>query len=187
MKLSQLSPRRAFEHRLRGFSLVELMVAVAVGFVMLGVVCTVFATSNKSFADMGNYVAMDHAGKIALEKMTREIRNSENLVSFATNRIEFVYAGTTNLIYTYDSKKRELSRSVTGEPSSVILGDVDSLEFSMYKNSPLPNGAMGKTTSIALGKCIQVTWKCSRSVLGQRQDSQNVEQAIIVIRNKPVL
>ena len=35
MKLSQLSPGRTFEHRLRGFTLVELMVSVGVGFVML--------------------------------------------------------------------------------------------------------------------------------------------------------
>ena len=33
MKLSQLSPGRTFEHRLRGFTLVELMVSVGVGFI----------------------------------------------------------------------------------------------------------------------------------------------------------
>ena len=163
------------------------MVSVGVGFVMLMVVCTVFATSNRSFADMGNYVTMDHSSKMALEQMTREIRKSENLVSFQTNRLEFVYSGSTNLIFTYLPKARQLVRSITGEASTVVLDDCDFLEFSMYKSSPLPNGAMAKTTSVNLGKCIQVTWKCSRTVLGQRQDSQNVEQALIVIRNKPIL
>jgi hypothetical protein len=76
---------------------------------------------------------------------------------------------------------------MTGQADTCIMTNVESLEFSMYKNAPLSGGTMGATTSPALGKCIQVTWRCSKTALGVTRTSQNVEQALIVIRNKPVL
>jgi hypothetical protein len=67
------------------------------------------------------------------------------------------------------------------------MQDCDFLEFSMYKNAPLTGGTIGQTTSPGLGKCIRVAWQCSRTVTGVSRDSENIEQALIVIRNKPVL
>ena len=163
------------------------MVASAIGFMVLMVVGTVFMSSNRMFAEIGNYVGMDRDSQQVLERMTRDIRKSRNLVSFTTNRIEFNYAGTTNLTFTYYPISRRLMRSMTGQPDMCLMNDCEFLEFSMYKNAPLAGGTVGMTTSPGLGKCIRVTWKCSRTLLGQTRNSQNVEQALIVIRNKPVL
>lgn len=168
-------------------TLIEMMVAVGVGFIVLMIIGTVFMSSNRMFAELGNYVGMNQASQQVLERMTRDIRKSRDLVSFATNRIEFNYAGPTNLTFTYHPIARQLIRSMTGQPDTCIMTNCDFLQFSMYKNAPLAGGTVGQTTDPGLGKCIQVTWKCSRTVLGLTRDSENIEQALIVIRNKPVL
>jgi hypothetical protein len=164
-----------------------MMVAVGVGFVVLLVVATLFISSNRMFIDLSNYVGIDQDSEHALERMTRDIRKSQDMVSFNTNRIEFYYDATKRLTFTYDPAARQLIRSLTGEADTCLMKDCDSLEFSMFKNAPLGGGTVGQTIVPGLGKCIQVTWKCSRTVLNQTHQSENVEQALIVIRNKPVL
>jgi hypothetical protein len=57
----------------------------------------------------------------------------------------------------------------------------------MYKNAPLTGGTVGQTTNPGLGKCIRVAWQSSRTVTGMTRDTESIEQALIVIRNKPVL
>ena len=170
-----------------GMTLIEVLIAAGIGSIVLMIMMTVFLSSNRAFADMGNYVSMNRASRLALEQMTRDIRRSRNLVSFATNRIEFNYDGTNSLSYAYDPSTRQLLRSKTGEADQCLLSGCDRLEFSLYKGVPLTGGNFGKTTDPLLGKSISVSWRCSRDVLGQRRDSEYSEEALIVIRNQPVL
>lgn len=190
MRLYQQSSKGRARSGAGGMTLTEMMVAVGVGSVVLMVVCAIFVTSNRSFADMASYVSMNQASQEALAQMTRDIRKSRKLISFGTNRIELDFVGTSHLIFTYDPQKRQLIRSIqspTGEIDTCLLSGCDSLEFSMYKNAPLAGGTFGQTSDPSLGKSIRVSWKCSRTILGQRLDSENVEQSLIVIRNQPVL
>src|SRR5260370_25797736 len=84
--------------RLRGMTLVEMMVAVSIGFMALLGMEIVFVNSTFSFADMGNYMLMDRASRNALDHITRDVRNSADLTSFTANQLVFKYAGTTNLL-----------------------------------------------------------------------------------------
>ena len=67
---------------------------------------------------MGNYVSMEQSSRSALDQMTRDIRKSKNLLSFATNQLVFNYNGTTNLIYAYDPATRRLTRRAPSVSSS---------------------------------------------------------------------
>lgn len=187
MKFSETLSHERSRRRTAGLTLVELMIALGVSAVVLMLVCTVFMTSNRAFANIGNYVSMNRASREALEQMTRDIRNSKNLVSFAANRVEFNDGGSVTLVFTYNPSTRQLIRSKTGEADKCLLSHCDSLEFTMYRNAPLAGGAFGKTSDPLLGKCISVSWRCSRTVLGQKRDTESIEEATIVIRNKPVL
>jgi len=171
----------------RGMSLVEMMVATGVGSLVVLSIMTVFVTSNRAFVGMGNYVVMEQASRNALDQMTGEIRRSKNLISFSTNQLVFNYLGTTNLTYSYDPQSRKLSQWKTGGTTNVLLSGCDSLAFSMYSNIPRLGGVLSNTTVVAQGKCISVAWKCSRSIMGKKLDSEDMQQALIVIRNKPVL
>ena len=171
----------------RGMTLVELMVATGVGSLALLSIMTVFVTSQRTFVGMGNYVAMEQASRNALDQMTRDIRRSKNLTSFSTNQLVFNYSGTTNLTYFYDPASRKLSQWKTGGATNVLLSACDSLTFSMYSNIPQPGGTFSNTSVVAQGKSISVAWKCSRTILGKKFDTEDMQQALIVIRNKPVL
>ncbi len=167
-------------------TLVELLVGVAVGSLVLLGVMTIFLTSNRSFVSMGNYVTMEQKSSSALRQMTRDIRRSKNLLSFATNQLVFNFSGTTNLIYAYDPDSRRLTQWKTGGQTNVLLSECDSLTFSMYSNLQQPGGVLSNTTSVSQGKCISVAWKCSRTIIGKKYNTEDMQEAIIVIRNKPV-
>jgi type II secretory pathway pseudopilin PulG len=170
-----------------GMTLVELMVATGVGSLVLASIVTVLVTSNRTFVSMGNYVAMDQASRNALDQMTRDIRKSKNLLSFATNQIVFNYAGATNLTYLYDSQKKRLIQWKTGGQTNVLLSSCDLLSFSMFSNIPQPGGVLSSTTDVKKGKAISVAWRCSRTILGKKVNTEDMQEAQIVIRNKPVL
>jgi hypothetical protein len=169
-------------------SLPELMIGVAVGSLVLVAVASVFVGSSFSFAAISNYLDMDRASRAAMDQMTRDIRRSANLTSFAADRLVFAYSGTTNLVYAYDPSAGTLTSWKTGDSrTNVLLTGCDSLQFSLYSNIPLPGGNLTNTTSVSKGKAISVSWRCSRTVLGQKRHTEDMQEAVIVIRNKPVL
>jgi len=59
--------------RTEGFSLVELLVAMAVGIVVLGAMYSVFTIQNKTFTDQEELVVMQQNVRAAMDVMVREI------------------------------------------------------------------------------------------------------------------
>ena len=167
-------------------TLVELMVSIGVGSLVLTSITMVFMTSNRTFVAMGNYVSMEQNSRGALDQMTRDIRKAKNLISFSTNQLVFNYVGTTNLTYAYNPTSRQLTQWKTGGQTNVLLSECDSLTFSMYSNIPQPGGAWVNATSVSQGKSISVAWKCSRTIIGKKFNTEDMQEALIVIRNKPV-
>ena len=183
MKLISLptSPRSA--KAAQGMTLPEMMVAVLIGFLVLMFMSLVFADSARCFAATGNYVNMDCGSRNAMDRMTREIRRAGALAGFTTNRLQFIKFGTTNgvLVYEWNAGSRQLTEWQTGSSqTNVLLEQCDSLTFSMYKNSFAP------TANFLEGKAIGVNWKCSRTILGKKVNTEDMQQALIVIRNKPL-
>src|SRR6266404_4626099 len=105
MKFMNMKLRRSARKSALGMTLPETLVGVGVGSLVLTSMMLIFMTSNRSFVALGNYVSLDQASRLAVEQMTRDIRNSQNLTSFSTNQLVFTYAGTTNLVYTYRSEE----------------------------------------------------------------------------------
>jgi hypothetical protein len=95
--------------------------------------------------------------------------------------------GTTNLVYQFDADAGVLTSWKTGDAkTNNLLTGCESVEFSMYKNIPLTGGTFAKTAVPSEGKSISVTWKCSRKILGKKINTEDMQEALIVIRNKPV-
>ena len=130
---------------------------------------------------MGNYVSMDRDSRNALDRMTRDIRLAGSLTSFASDRLVFTKYGTPgfSLIYQWDGTSRQLTEWKTGSTkTNILLTDCDEFAFAMQKTS----GAA--TTITAEGKRIGVTWKCSRQILGKQYSTEQMQQALIIVRNK---
>jgi hypothetical protein len=188
MKCNEFSAAKHRSKRASGMTLVQMMVAVAVGCLVLAMMGTIFLTTTCSLTAVGNYVTMDQASRNALDQMSRDIRKAQTLISYSTNQLVFNYAGTTNLVYEYDPDSRTLSQWKTGDSATnYLLTGCQSLQFSVYNSVPQPGGTFLTATNVSQAKCVSVAWQCSRMVLGKQTSTEQMQQALIVIRNKPIL
>jgi Tfp pilus assembly protein PilW len=164
-------------------TLVEMMVAVGVGSLVLMGIAMVFMTSSRAFAAVSNYVAMDSSSRNALDHLTQEIRQAGNLVEFTTNHLKFGYQGTTNsfLVFDWNASSGQLTEWKTSDTTTnILLSGCDQLSFS------LQDAFFNSTTTPSQGKGIRVNWTCSRTILGSKTTTEDMQQALIVIRNKPL-
>lgn len=167
----------------RGFTLTEVMVAAGVGSIVLAVVAMVFMNSTRSFAAMSNYVMMDRSSRTALDHLTREARRAGTLTDYASTStsafLKFEKYGMPGVyvIYQWDSTSRQLTESNAGN-TTILLTECDELSFTLYSSSS------AATTSVSDAKSISVFWRCSRTILGAKSNSEAMQQAVIVIRNK---
>lgn len=160
-------------------TLVEMMVAIAVGSLILAVIATASMTSSLWFASLANYVDMDAKSRNALDKMSLNIRQAGVLTEFSPTHLKFVTPGQTNsfLVYDWDASTGSLTEWNTGSSiTNTLLTECNQLTFSLY------NASFASTTNLSQGKGLSVNWKCSRTVLG-RQTTEDMQQALIVIRN----
>src|SRR5438105_4548205 len=68
----------------RAFTLIELMVASGVGLIVLTSLMLVFLFANRSFASLTNYLDLDQKTQVALDKMSREIRQVNMLTDYSS-------------------------------------------------------------------------------------------------------
>jgi prepilin-type N-terminal cleavage/methylation domain-containing protein len=164
----------------RGMTLVEIMVAVGVGSLLLATLAVVFVSSTRNFVAMGNYVSMDSSSRNALDRMTREIRRAGDLTYFSPTRMVFAQRdGSGSLVYEWNEDTHQLTEWKSGDSAaSVLLRECDRLLFT------LKTSTFASTTDAADGKAIAVEWRCSRTILGKKTNTEDMEQALIVIRNK---
>ncbi|MFT4588024.1 MAG: Tfp pilus assembly protein PilW [Candidatus Binatia bacterium] len=167
--------------RRRGASLVELLVSVGISGMVLAVIAVFMMYTARSFASLDNYLDLDVKSRLALDRMSREIRQADGLTSFATNQLVFAYTGT-NLTFAHDAVAKTLTRSFMGT-SETLLEGCDELTFSIFQRNPI-NGSFEQypTASADTAKLIQLDWVCSREIMGQTANTESVQSAKIVIR-----
>src|SRR5215470_12765314 len=131
--------KRSNHNRGRGFTLVEMMVAVAVGCLLLAALATLYVFSMRSFAAMANYSDLNQKSRYASDIVTRDIRSALNVVSAtpslaaATQIVLNEPDDTTgNTTYIYDDVLGTLSKIKNGQ-TNVLLSGVGSLSFVLYQ------------------------------------------------------
>lgn len=171
-----------------GFSLVEMMIAMAIASIIFAIVMSFSIYIARSFVATGNYADLDRASRNALDVMTRDIRESRALTAFATNKLTLTANDNSTLIFEFDPSAATLTRK-TGTTTTVLLSQCDLLKFAIYQRKPMAgltfypatNGLGAASPSIA--KLIDVSWRCSRKILGQKVNTESVQTAKIVMRN----
>lgn len=166
----------------RGWTLVELLVALATGTIVLAALVATTTFVSKSLIALGNYSDLNRASRNALDIMSRDVRNAAGLVSYATNSITLTNLDGTQFSYTYNSSTSQLTRS-NNIGTTVLLTDCKDLYFYTYQKNPTNNFQFTAATTPGQTKLINVSWRCSRSILGAIINSESVQTAEIVIRN----
>jgi hypothetical protein len=136
--------------------------------------------SSKSLAGLYNYVDMSSANRMALDKMTREIRQAQRLTGFTTNQLTFVDYDGKQLVYQYFPDQRVLKRSKDGVEET-LLTECDNLTFTSFRRNT-QQGTFDLATTTLASKVINVNWTCSRRILGARVNTEPVQSAKIVVR-----
>jgi hypothetical protein len=183
MKLWNFSPAKQRSQSRRGMTLVETLVASMAGLLLMTVVASVWMFSARSFVALGNYRDLDNDSRNTLDLMSREIRGAAALTSYATNAITLVNRDGTSFSYVYNPGTETLSR-VQGGNSRVLLEQCDYVRFHVSQRN-ITNGFVFYTTTSQpqLTKLVDVSWKCSRTILGAKVNTESVQTAKIVLRN----
>ena len=166
------------------FSLVEMLFAVMISSVALATagMITIFVT--RSYVAMGNYADLDVASRNALDTLSRDVRQARALTSFNAHSITLTANDSSTLTYTYNPSTSRLTRQ-SGAGTSVLLEQCDFLNFHIYQRNPSNNWSWYPVQGNALStaKLLDVSWKCSRQILGEKVNTESVQTAKIVIRN----
>ena len=161
------------------------MVSVGISTLIMGAIMYALFFSSRSFVAMGNYMDLNKASLIALDKLTRDIRETSSLQTFATNQLVFLDSNSNQLTFTWNPTSRQLTRS-SGGTTDILLSDCDYLSFDIFRRNPTTDGVMGfhsASNNAALCKLVNVGWRCSRTILGAKVNTESVQTAKIVMRN----
>lgn len=171
--------------RCAGLSLVETMVAMSIASLMLAGIASFTVYTARSFVAAGNYADLDQASRNALDLMTRDIRESRALTAFTTNKLTLIADDNQSLVFFFNPSTSKLTRQKGGQTPTVLLEQCDYLSFNVYQRSPAGGFSFYPVQSNRwdLAKLVDVSWKCSRQILGEKVNTESVQTAKIVIRN----
>src|SRR5215475_12629297 len=97
----------------RGFTLVEMMVGVAIGCLLLATLATLYVFSMRSFAAMANYSDLNQKSRYASDIISRDIRSASSVASASATQIvlsDDTSGTTTYTTYLYDDVAGTLSK-----------------------------------------------------------------------------
>jgi len=189
--------KRSNHNRARGFTLVEMMVAVAVGCLLLAALATIYVFSLRSFAAMANYSDLNQKSRYASDIVSRDIRCADKVVSAtptpaAATQVELEPADASgNIIYKYDDVAGTLTK-IKNAQTNVLLSGVSSLSFTLYQR-PFPmttpydgngNESFPPASLVTDAKLVAFQWSCSRRLIGSLNNSEDLEAAMVELRNK---
>src|SRR5438309_10988435 len=97
-------------HGRAAMTLIEMVVASAVGSLLALAVASFIIYSARSFVAIMNYSEMQGDSRNALDIITQEIRQANSLTSYSTTNLTFDLGGTP-LSYTYDPTAKTLTRT----------------------------------------------------------------------------
>jgi len=170
--------------RQSALSVAEVVVALGLSGLVLIVLVTISLTTGRSLAEMFHYVDLDHYNRIALDIMTRDVRQVRYLSDYQTNSVSFVDQKSNTLTFAYSSTNRLLTRIQAGR-TNTLLRDCDYLRFDIFQRTPQSNTyALYNASQLTNCKVVSVTWSCSRSLFGFKANTEQGQTARIVIRNK---
>lgn len=145
-----------------GFSLAEVIIAVAVNLVILGLVSSLFIKQLRTYGAQDDIVRMQQSARLAMETMTRDIRMAgynhrqagpafSPFTTATSNAITFKrYSGNGFIRTTYDlDSKKNLRRTVNFSVKQVF-GNISSLGFDYLDTASAPATTSGSIRQVVI-------------------------------------
>ncbi len=169
-----------------GFTLIELLLASSIGSMVLLAASTFSFYAGRSFCSMANYAELDKYSRNALDLMSTEIRQTNRLLDYSTNRLTFENYDGGTLVYAYDAVGRTLQRIRNGQiDAKPLLKECNFIQFSIFQRNPV-GGTYDQYPAASPETCklVQLRWICSRNLIGRQVNTESVQSAKIVIRRQ---
>jgi len=170
------------------FALTEMLVVMGISSILMLALTCFFMLSSRSFVAFFNYVDLDDGNRVAMDILSRDIRQSRRVSEYSNGgkRLVLEDSDLSSIVYDYDSTNRTLTR-IKGTESRVMLSECDNLRFDLAQRTPI-RGTYEfyppATNSIANVKVVDVAWVCSRKIFGRKENTESVQTARIVIRKQ---
>ncbi len=175
-----------------GWTLVELMVATGIFSISGLALATIFLFCIRSFAAMTNYATLDKCNRHAMDIVTSEIRQAQQVLNFSSNAtsasLTILNGDGVNVTYAFDSTRQQFTRNA-GTPT-VLLTNCNLVAFGLFVR-PVGTNSFDwypvDTTSNwqQQVKTVRLTWKTSMNLCPSAQiNSEDVQTACIVIRKQ---
>ena len=175
---------KSSSRREAGFTLVELMIAVGLSGLLLAACLSLSLYTSRSIASMTDSVDLNARSRLTIDRMSQKLRQASVVKGFSQTSVLVTYEGQP-LSYTYNPGLKTLVENEAGKVTT-LLEDCDYLTFSLYKRNPLTNSfnQFPVLTYTNEAKVIQVSWRCSRNLVGHESGSAEMVSARIVLRAK---
>lgn len=169
--------------RRAGFTLVEVLITMAISLILAAAIAAFYLFSSRSFLALNNYTDMNLLSQLALDKMSKDIRQAKQVTAYTTNSVTFTDVNGNPLQFTYNSTAKTLSR-VSGGQTTTYLTNCDSLQFAIYQATPTSNTFTCYTPAyVTNARVIQVSWVTFRTIRGNKATTESMESAQIALRN----
>jgi hypothetical protein len=172
---------------LSGMALAEALVSMCIVMLILMAIVAFSMFSTRAFATMYNYVDLDDDNRIAMDTLTRDVRQAERVVDCTSSRLILEDSNGNIVGYIYDPDARTLTRtnSATAAATKVILQECDRMLFKIGQRNTVAGGYdVYAAATPATAKVVNVSWLCSRTLFGRRENTESVQTARIVIRKQ---
>ena len=171
-----------------------MMLGVAVFSIAAAALATIFLFSVRGFAAMANYAVLDQYNRQAMDQLTYEIRQAQQVVSYTSNATSCtlgILNGTgLSVNYIFDGSKQQVRRTASDGSSKVLLTNCNLLTFGLYMRPPT-NGTFDvypvdlSTNWQQMVKVVQLSWKTAMSICPTPiVNSEDIQTARIVIRKQ---
>lgn len=164
--------------RQKGFTLSEVVISLALVVVLTGALGSLYVHSTRTFVESANYMDLDNQSRVALNRMSRIIRQADALTYYSSNKLTFL-VGTNFVSFTYYPGQRTLRQETPGT-SKALLNDCDYVNYGIYQRNLTNSYDYYPAATVASCKVVQVDWGCSRMVLGKSNTAAAVSARVVI-------
>jgi prepilin-type N-terminal cleavage/methylation domain-containing protein len=172
-------------NRCAAVTLLELMVAMVIGSLALTAVSLLSIYTIRSFTALSNYMELDKNSRNTLDQMTKLIREADGVLDYDNHFVTLSYHAQP-LSFSYSPSTKELTMTQTNGVKKVLLEDCGFLDFQIFQRNSI-SGTYDQypaTATESAAKIVQISWICSKHLIGTLINSESVQSAKIVIRKQ---
>jgi hypothetical protein len=152
--------------------------------VLMAAIASLMVFGARSFLALSNYSELDANNRITIDTLTRDLRECNRVITCTASRLDIEDSSGTTISYNYSQGAGTLTRTQSGVLRTMLTG-CDNISFNLGTRNPIGGTfAVVSTTDVTKAKVVNVSWNCSRQILGSKVNTESVQTARIVIRKQ---